>query len=209
MIARHLILLLLRVYLNFILLTCKFKIHGEKSLNNAIMSARPVVLCCWHERLVFLICYLNSWPKKPWVLSSQHPDSEILASILKSWNFHLIKGSSSRGWFGAIKEISQLLNSKDSTIAITNDGPKGPPMIAKEGTLKIALQKKAWVLAMSASSTGFWTLNTWDKLKLPKPFSVIHVSFCEPYQKNTNIDSFNSYLTNHQNKIDKIVDESC
>tara|TARA_B100000029_G_scaffold334784_1_gene326877 strand:- start:251 stop:880 length:630 start_codon:yes stop_codon:yes gene_type:complete len=208
MIKSSIILFVLRFYLKFILLTCQFKIHGEKHLNDALKARNSIMLCCWHERLVYLICYFKSWPHRLSVLSSQHQDSEILASILKKWDFHLIKGSSSRGWFGAIKEISKLLNSSSSVIAITNDGPKGPAMIAKEGTLKIALQKKSLILAMSASATKFWTLNTWDKLKLPKPFSIIHVSFCSPYNNTANIDVFNNYLTDHQIKIDAIADEN-
>ena len=198
---------LLRLYLNLILITCKFKVHGEKNLNNALESSHPLMLCCWHERLVFLMCYFKSWKNRLWVLSSQHRDSEILAYILKSWNFNLIKGSSTRGWFGAIKEISKLFESKNAVVAITNDGPKGPPLAAKPGTLKIGLKKEATIMAMSAISTRFWTINTWDQLKLPKPFSVIHVVFCTPYENFYDLEHFNNYLTKHQNNTDTIINE--
>ena len=207
MISKFLISMLLRVYLNLILITCKFKIHGEEHLNNALQSGSPIMLPCWHNRLVFLLCFFKTWRHKLWVLSSQHRDSEILASILKSWNFNLVRGSSSHGWFGAIKEITSLLNDSNAILAVTIDGPKGPPLEAKPGALKIALKKQTSVIGMTALSSCFWSLNTWDKLKLPKPFSVIHIAFDKPYEAGYSLDVFNQYLTNHQIKLDKLISE--
>ena len=208
MISAFLISVLLRVYLNLILITCKFKIHGEEHLNSALKIEHSIMLPCWHNSLVFLMCFFKTWGYELWVLSSQHRDSEILASILRSWNFNLVKGSSSRGWFGAIKKITTLFDDSNTILAVTSDGPKGPPLEAKPGTFKVAIKKQTCILGITAFSSRFWSLNTWDKLKLPKPFSVIHVAFDKPYEGGYNLDTFNQYLTNHQTKLEKLVSEN-
>ena len=47
---------------------------------------------------------------------------------------------------------------------------------------------------MSGNASSYWTLKTWDKLKIPKPFSTITVSFGEKYSKGFDLKSFNNYL---------------
>ena len=93
-------------------------------------------------------------------------------------------------------------------MAITNDGPLGPPKQAKEGTLRLALKHNASIIGMSGASSKSWTLNTWDQLKLPKPFSVIYISFYEKYSGNKNIEVFSQYLNDNQNKIDKMAHDA-
>ena len=48
-------------------------------------------------------------------------------------------------------------------------------------------------------------LNTWDKIKIPKPFSTITVGFYKQYSGKNNINDFNDYLNNNQKKIDSVL----
>ena len=93
--------------------------------------------------MVFLACFFKSWPKKNfWVVSSTHRDSEILASILTSWKYQLIKGSSTRGWLSVLKKLIKVFSAPNNIVAITSDGPRGPAKKTKPGALKIAIKKK-------------------------------------------------------------------
>ena len=200
-----LIYLILRVYFFVVFLTCSWRVKGENVLLKSIKKDCPVMLCCWHERLVFLVCYFKHFKYPIWVVSSEHNDSEVLARILKLWNFKFIKGSSTRGWFSVTKKLLTLFKKTDVVVAITNDGPKGPPKIAKTGSFSLAYKNKVQLVGMSASATRFWTLNTWDKIKIPKPFSTITVGFYKQYSGKNNINDFNDYLNNNQKKIDSVL----
>ena len=186
---------LLKLFLNLILKTCSWKTQNVALLKKEVLAGNTVMLSCWHENLVFLACFFKSWPKKNfWVVSSTHRDSEIFASILTSWKYKLIKGSSTRGWATVLKKLIKVFSSKNNIVAITSDGPRGPAKKTKPGALKIALKKNITILGMSGKSSSYWTLNSWDKLKIPKPFSTITVSFGEKYSKGYDLNSFNNYL---------------
>ena len=95
-----------------------------------------------------------------------------MAHFLNRSSIGLIKGSSTRGWDNVIKKMLRLFKSNHSIIAITNDGPKGPPKKAKLGSYKIALKANAQIIAISCNSTSYWEAKSWDRLRLPKPFGM-------------------------------------
>ena len=58
---------------------------------------------------------------------------------------------------------------------------------------------------MSGVSSSFWTLNSWDRLKIPKPFSVIYIGFYTEYSGGDDVVVFNNYLNKNQKDIDSYV----
>ena len=93
---------LLQTILNTIFLTCRWKIHDIQNLNNCIEEKTPVLICSWHQRFVFVAQFFKNSKFPVWAISSTHEDSEIMAKILKKWNWRLIRGSSTRGWRNVI-----------------------------------------------------------------------------------------------------------
>ena len=62
--------------------------------------------------------------------------------------------------------------------AITADGPRGPSQIAKPGTAQLAqLVGAPWVGTFYALPLNAWTLKTWDRFLIPKPFSKVLIAF--------------------------------
>ena len=121
----------LKVFLNFCLRTCRWKIHNQNIFKDAEETNFPILICCWHQSFVLVSRYLKEISLQAWAVSSTHRDSQIMANILQAWKFKLIKGSSTRGWRNVLKSMMTLFKNIDSVVAITNDGPKGPPFIAK------------------------------------------------------------------------------
>ena len=199
---------MLKLYFSVIFATCKIEVHNVQHFKASLKNNRSIMLGCWHEHLVFLLAYVKSLNNKIWVVSSTHRDSAVLAKLLSAWNFQLIKGSSTRGWFGVIKSLSKLFKTPDALVAITCDGPKGPRRKAKEGALKIALKNNVVVQGFSGLSSRFWTLGSWDQLKIPFPFSTIHINFGSSYELSDNTESFNNYLNNIENKLYKIINDN-
>ena len=190
----------LKLFLNFVFITCTWRVINKNVFLDLVRSNRPVLLCGWHSRLLFVARFFKNSSFEPWAISSSHRDSEIMAKILTKWNWKLIKGSSTRGWSNVIKKMMVLLKKPSTIIAITNDGPKGPAKQAKKGSIDLAIRNNAHILSISCHATNFWNLKSWDKTMIPKPFSTIYVKFDKPIspQKITNCDQ-SEMVTNYLN----------
>ena len=203
--------LILKCFLNAIFFTCKWRVHDLENLNRAILSDKPVLICSWHQRFLFVAKYFKNFSRSIWAISSTHQDSEIMAGILTSWKWKLIRGSSTRGWRNVIVQMKTLLKAGDSIIAITNDGPKGPANIAKKGSVSLAIKNQAHIIAISCSSTAFWKLQSWDKTYIPKPFSTIHVRFSAPLvyksKKFNEVEAVNDYLNKGLDSLELLVEK--
>jgi len=201
--------LLLHPVLFILFRTNKWIIRGHDNFNNAIKLNSSIMLCSWHERFLYAVYFLKKYKiKNVWAVSSTHQDSQIMAHFLTRSSFNLIKGSSTRGWENVIKKMFKVFKEPDSVIAITNDGPKGPPKQAKFGSYKIALKSNAQIITISCASTKFWEIKSWDKLRIPKPFGEIHVEFSEPMIISENINNttdaseLTSFLNAHLQALD-------
>ena len=171
--------IILRVVLNSILITCKWKTYNSEVFENAKTINKPIFLCCWHSRFILIASYFKKIKLPIWSVSSTHKDSEMMAGILESWGLQLVRGSSTRGWSNVLKQLIKLFKKDSSIIAITNDGPKGPPLVAKKGSVALALKNNAQIIAITGEASCCWRLPSWDGTIIPKPFSTIYIQFSE------------------------------
>ena len=176
-----------RLIIQFIFLLNKIDIKGEKYLIDIIKSQQPSMMCVWHGRLLFPSWYIR-FHTTLHIISSRHPDSEILAHILKYWKYSLIKGSTNKGGISVIKKMKNIFN-QSGMIAVTNDGPKGPPKIAKSGSISLALKNNVTIFSVTGSATRYWTMKSWDGFILPKPFGRIQIVVSPPFKIKKNIIS--------------------
>ena len=159
--------------LTLIYKTCRFKINGQNNFEK-INKNKPVLLCVWHGRMLFPIFYVIKNKVKSWAIASPYNDGKIMAEILQKWNIKIIQGSSNRNAKNVLKKINEIYAQEaGAIIAITNDGPKGPRHVAKNGSLEIAKQYDAQIITITGDATRKWIFNSWDKFYLPKPFSKI------------------------------------
>ena len=63
---------------------------------------------------------------------------------------------------------------------MTPDGPRGPLYKVKPGIAMAAKEAQATIIPLTWDADHFWELKTWDKLKLPKPFTCIRVVLGDP-----------------------------
>ena len=209
----YLLSIVMQGFLFIVFRTSKWVITGEKEFNNAIKSQSPIMLCSWHERFLYAVYYFKLKKiKNVWAISSTHNDSQIMAYFLKRASINLIKGSSTRGWENVIKKMFKTFKNPESIIAITNDGPKGPPREAKLGSYKIALKSNAHIVSIACTSTKYWKARSWDKLRIPKPFGTIYIDFSKPMEINNedigninNSDELTAFLNIHLDQLDQKI----
>ena len=195
--------------------TSRWKITGEEHFDNALVTGKPIMLCVWHGRFSFPAYWLAKNNIHAYAIASRHGDAGIIARIFKRWGFGLIRGSSSRGkkdkgGRDVIREMNRIFDAPGtSIIAVTNDGPKGPPRIAKPGSLAIALKKNVQIITITGSASRYKGFASWDKFRIPKPFSTIYLNIAPllemPIEKLSPDDEV-KYLSDYMNKYQDRVD---
>ena len=200
--------LCLKIILPSIFLTCRWKVYNKTAFVCAQKKSRPVLICSWHNSFLIVARYFKEISMGVWAVSSTHRDSQIMANILSVCKYKLIKGSSTRGWRGVLKKMMALFGDNNNIIAITNDGPKGPPFVAKPGSVVLALKHNVQILAVSGTATKYWTLPSWDQTIIPKPFSTIHIQFADPFDNNIQAgESEGSVVSNYMNANYKFLNK--
>jgi lysophospholipid acyltransferase (LPLAT)-like uncharacterized protein len=65
--------------------------------------------------------------------------------------------------------------------AVTVDGPSGPAFEVKNGIIEMARRAGVPVVPYYPEPARYWSFNTWDRFRLPKPFSKIYVYYGAPH----------------------------
>ena len=205
----YLVSLIVRGAMECIGSTCRIQIiSGQEIFQKIVDDKKPVIFSFWHNRIFFLSFFLYKYCHRKGlplcVLISQSADGDFISGIVESWKGRTVRGSSSRGGFGAIKGLIKSVR-EGYAIVTTPDGPRGPKYVFKEGSIYIASVAQIPVVPVSCSFEKAWVLRSWDNFMIPKPFSKILVSIGEPQIISRDISA--GQLPPIQKQMEKILNE--
>ena len=130
----------------------------------------------WHRNLLPLVLHRFGDPIA--VVISSSKDGELIAGPVTELGIIPVRGSTTRQGSEALKEMIRL--SKTNQLGITPDGPKGPSKSIHPGVLYIAYLARIPIIPLSAECSHEWVFNSWDRFRVPKPFSKVVVKYGEP-----------------------------
>ncbi len=137
-----------------------------------------VVFAFWHGDQ-FIPCYHHR-NQQAVIMTSLSKDGAIQTGILNRLGFVTVRGSSSRGGQRALVEAVRLVK-KGYSASFAIDGPKGPFHDIKPGIVFLAQKTGRPLIPVSSVSKRYKLLpKTWDKYRLPLPFSSAVVVYGEP-----------------------------
>lgn len=151
--------------------------QNEKVIEELKRNNQNYVLAFWHGTML-LPWYLHRSQNFA-ALTSKSKDGDLLAKILKKWNYEVIRGSSSTGGDIALGMMVDFARSKYS-IAITPDGPRGPKQSFKAGA---AITAKKTGIPLVLAGVGFKRkkiLGNWDKFEIPYFFATAKIVYSDP-----------------------------
>jgi lysophospholipid acyltransferase (LPLAT)-like uncharacterized protein len=137
-------------------------------------GAGPEVFCFWHQCVLPCTIYFRSTHAT--ILISRSFDGELITRILGLFGFRAVRGSSSRGAREGLLGLKQVIESCKPAI-FTADGPRGPIHQTKMGPIKLAQMTGAPIGAFHLQPERAWTIRSWDRFLVPKPFTRIVVSW--------------------------------
>jgi lysophospholipid acyltransferase (LPLAT)-like uncharacterized protein len=159
------------------------------------------IYCFWHRALLLAAWFFHR--RNIAILISQSFDGELIARTVERLDFLPVRGSSSRGGAAGLRAMQSALNSGAAKYAaFTSDGPRGPAYVAKPGAVKMAQWTGARVGTFYLLAERAWTLRSWDRFMIPKPFSRVVVSWARPVDVQRGEDHEAS-LTELQNAMDR------
>ena len=175
--------------------TLRIKIVNKEAIDELEKQNQNYILGFWHGTML-LPWFLNR-NKNFAGLTSKSKDGDLLAKILKKWNYKVLRGSSSDGGDVALGLMIDFAKNGYS-IAITPDGPKGPPHKLKAGAVISA--KKAGI-PLVLVGIGFRKkryLKSWDSFQIPGFFTRTNVIYSDPVFVGSNLN---------REEISKIIEE--
>jgi lysophospholipid acyltransferase (LPLAT)-like uncharacterized protein len=138
-------------------------------------------------------------------MSSNSYDGEYMGRIIRKFGFVAVKGSSSRNAVRALLGLRRALQ-EGWTVAFTLDGPRGPRFKVKPGPVALARSSGVPMTMFHMGVDKAWTLNTWDRLMIPKPFSRVLVRFGKliPVPQDASDESLERYSNELQSSLDRV-----
>jgi hypothetical protein len=73
--------------------------------------------------------------------------------------------------------------------AFTVDGPRGPARIAQAGAVWLAKVTGNPVLPFHIESDRHWSLGSWDRTQIPKPYAHVALAMGEPVEVPRDADA--------------------
>lgn len=175
--------------IRLLLRSCKIEVIGLHHLEK--MGRSKCVMMLWHNRIIVMCEFFHRFlPERNYAaFLSKSRDGELIAHVLKKYPQGRCIRVAHNARHHALREAIDYLNDTQGILLITPDGPKGPCYKVKPGVLLAAKGANAPIVAFSWEATRYWELNTWDKFRLPKPFSTIKMVLSEPIQLDASFDN--------------------
>ena len=157
--------------------TLRWRVEGLQHFDAIVAAGRQPVMAFWHGRILPATFYFRN--RGIVVITSENFDGEWIARIIERFGYGTARGSTSRG---ARKATLQLVRDMEQgkPAGFTLDGPRGPARVAQPGAIWLAKATGNPVLPFHLEASRHWTLGSWDRTQIPKPFSMVSLVVGEP-----------------------------
>jgi lysophospholipid acyltransferase (LPLAT)-like uncharacterized protein len=155
---------------------------GFEAVEDLAVRDERFILTFWHRRLFMMpLAYpFQRRGRGVAILSSDSKDGERSAATWRWFGIHAVRGTASDDGAKALVRMIQAVR-QGWDFGITPDGPRGPLMELKPGTIALARKTGAWIVPVTLAFDRCFELKTWDRMVIPYPFATCIVRFGQPY----------------------------
>ena len=157
--------------------TLRWRVEGAHHLDAIVASGRPPVMGFWHGRILPATYYFRR--RGIVVITSDNFDGEWIARIIERFGYGTARGSTSHGGRRALLQLKRDIEA-GRPAGFTLDGPRGPAKQAQAGAIWLAGATGSPVLPFHIEAQRHWTLRSWDRTQIPKPFSTMALAIGAP-----------------------------
>ena len=157
--------------------TLRWRTEGLEHLEAIEQSGRQPIMAFWHGRILPATYFFRR--RGIVVITSENFDGEWIAGIIERFGYGTARGSTSRGARRALLQLVRGLGA-GKPAGFTVDGPRGPARVAQPGAVWLAKTTGNPVLPFHLEADRHWTLNSWDRTQIPKPYATVALVVGEP-----------------------------
>jgi len=156
--------------------TWTWKVSGAEHVESIKAKGLQPIHSFWHGRILPATLYFQR--RGIVVITSENYDGEWIARIITKFGYGTARGSTSRGGSKALLQLVREVKSR--AVAFTLDGPRGPAEVAQPGAVWLAKATGNPLMPFHAEAASSWTMNSWDRTQVPKPFTTVAMAIAEP-----------------------------
>jgi lysophospholipid acyltransferase (LPLAT)-like uncharacterized protein len=158
--------------------TLRWRTDGLEHLEAIARSGRQPVMAFWHGRILPATYFFRR--RGIVVMTSENFDGEWIAGIIERFGYGTARGSTTRGARKALLRLRrEMAAGRPAGFAV--DGPRGPARIAQPGAVWLAQATGNPVLPFHLEADRHWSLRSWDRTQIPKPFATVALAVGEPF----------------------------
>ena len=148
--------------------TSNWKGVNEEIIEKELTKKKTLIVLIWHHQLMGSTF---SWKFKPKLrpIATSHRDGQLSTLVQKKFGLDPLLRKKDNPTF-LIKNISKAVQNEDC-IYITPDAPHGPPKKINTNIFKLCQKFDLNIAILSFHTNRHFRINSWDKLKIPLPFS--------------------------------------
>ncbi len=157
--------------------TLRFRVEGLHHYDAIVAAGRQPVMAFWHGRILPATYYFRR--RGIVVITSENFDGEWIARIIERFGYGTARGSTSQGARRAARQLVREMRA-GRPAGFTVDGPRGPARVMQPGAVWLAKATGNPVLPFHLEASSYWSVRSWDRTQIPKPFSTVALVVGEP-----------------------------
>ncbi len=165
--------------------TWTWKVSGAEHVDAITAAGHHPILALWHGRILAATPYFAN--RGIVAMASENFDGEWIARLLGKFGYGAARGSTSRGGSAALRQL--VRDVKAHGVAFTLDGPRGPAEVAQPGAVWLARATGQPLLPFHSEAASSWTLKSWDRTQIPKPFTTVAMAVRQPIYVSRDADA--------------------
>ena len=187
--------------------TLRWRTEGLQHFDAIRASGRQPVMAFWHGRILPATFYFRR--RGIVVITSENFDGEWIARIIERFGYGTARGSTSHG---ARRAMLQLVKDMKAGLpaGFTLDGPRGPAHVAQPGAVWLASATGNPLLPFHLEASAHWSLRSWDRTQIPKPFSTVALVVGEPMdvERSTSAETLERVRIELQRSLRQLEDRA-
>jgi lysophospholipid acyltransferase (LPLAT)-like uncharacterized protein len=157
--------------------TLRWRADGLERLEGVRAGGRQAIMVFWHGRILPATYFFRG--RGIVVITSENFDGEWIARVITRFGYGTARGSTSRGARRALLQLRrEMAAGRDA--GFTLDGPRGPAERAQPGAIWLASDSGNPLVPFHIEAARCWTVRSWDRTQVPRPFSRMAVAVGEP-----------------------------
>ena len=157
--------------------TYRWRVEGLHHYDAIVAAGRQPIMAFWHGRILPATLFFRD--RGIVVMISRNFDGEWITRAIERFGYDTARGSTTRGGSRALVQMRRALTA-GKPVGFALDGPRGPARVAQAGAVFLAGATGYPILPFHFEASAAWTLKSWDRTLIPKPFATLALTVGEP-----------------------------